>query len=376
MDERLVKKISIAFFIFLAGACLFLLLSPRDSLFLTLLTSWMIAAFYLFVKNKVFAFMILVAYSLVFLVLQTLNAVQFVFLPQVLELLTRSPFEVLMSGHIWGPRYLVVYPAVLMSNFYQVDIDVAFTIYNIILFFILVIYSSRIGQAISEWNRLAYLFYGFLTIGAVVFLSLVMNGRLVSAFLGMTIILFIQISVLKEKRGFKIQEYFLMFIGFFLSTVSSGTMMITLLQIIIVTFLVLKENKQSMKFLFIFYGVGAAILSSLILSLIAKNLAYFGGGITGLINMLSHGFGKFLLLDGMLLLLVIPVFVVVLLLFVKYYQVIINRHAHLLPVFLSLPVCVFGGLFGLSTALMIIPSIILMFGYFSIQFLMGRRETV
>ncbi len=129
-------------------------------------------------------------------------------------------------------------------------------------------------------------------------LPLFMNGRLVFAFLGFTIMVSNFVSlVLKEASDVKIIVGVLA--GVILTTVSSGTLIVGVLYGCTILYYLFRHSEVSrlMKFIssLCLLPIGIVIFDYSVL-MINRNIQYFGGGIEGVVNMLNHGAGRFLYL--------------------------------------------------------------------------------
>lgn len=292
-----------------------------------------------------------------FVILYQTGKLNFNFLPQVESLLMMNPVKVLLSGHEWGPRYMVSYPSVLISKLFEIDIDLAFTIYCSIFLFGIVLLFGKIGEVIKPKRKMVFVAISILAVAALTF---IMNGRLISAYFGLTLILYLQMKAFKEERFFQLREIVLLFLGFFLSTVSSGTMMVTLTQIILGGSMLLKYYKGFRDFLILITAISLfiSLMGSHVLQMVNKNLFYFGGGFSGFINMFHHGLGRIILINkGVILLILVSVpFAVYLFLF--FYKKMKKTSDGGQPFIVAIPISILCGLFGLSTATMIIPALI------------------
>ncbi len=304
----------------------------------------------------------------VFLVVNTalvkIGQIHFTFLPQLRDMIHSKPFELLFSGHIWGPRFLVSYPSIIISDWSNWNIDSSFTIYTVILILLLVLINAKIGFFFNYIRASSPFLFGFNALICTSLLSLLMNGRLVAAFLGISLILYVQIKKIHDRSNFKIKDVFLFFLGFFLSTVSSGTMMVTLGQIIIVSMLIIKMNGFSVKRIMLLLIGLSFVLGPYILKMVNKNLNYYGGGVKGLYYMLAHGLGKIVMSNSTAVIVIGVLFIPLFYIFIRTIKSFNVNNPKLIPLICSLPISMACGLFGFSTALMILPSLILLFSYF------------
>jgi len=335
----------------------YMTLFPLYPLFFLVVLAFILGLFVMYRKWAYFVNLFLFTY--IILAGIRLGYIHFEFLPQIRDLIYSDPVKVLLSGHIWGPRLMVSYPAVLLSDWLNWDIDTSFTFYGAVLFAAFVLIHVSIGYLYRDVMALAPVVFGITSVLSTVALSTLMNGRLIAAFVGLIYVIYIQMGKINSKEKFAIRDYFAYSVCFFISTVSSGTMMITLLQILIGTFIILKHNKRSYIGLLFFSALFIMLIGPYIMKMVNKNISYFGGGFDGIYKMMTHGLGSILNTHPKLIVIGILFVLLIMNPAIKIYRYCRDRNPMLLPVILSLPICMFGGLFGVSTALMIIPSLIL-----------------
>jgi|GEM_PF-4046651 len=311
-------------------------------------------AFLLIMNPSLIKYIILIV--IVYTVGWNLNIFEFIFIPQVLSLLGSNPIELILNGHQWGPRYLIAFPAVYMHELLGFSLNYSYSIYCTFILACIVVLFVKAGLLLQNKYVNAPIVFFLISIFSTLILAYFMNGRLIPAYFGITIILYKQFKIYNSNKNFTISDYIIMFIGFMLSTTSSGTMMVSLLQISLVSF-ILTLNKEKyivpiIKFIIVNGAIYMALLGPYIMKMINKNLNFYGGGFTGLINMLSHGLGKILLVSPMLvwlLILCIP-FIFIFCVFVQ-----LGLNIELRMIILTITICLLCGMFGISTATMIIP---------------------
>ncbi|RED84030.1 hypothetical protein [Cohnella phaseoli] len=347
---------------------IYMTLFPVYPLFFLVMLAFILGLFVMYRKWAYFVNLFLFSYIIIVGI--RLEYIHFEFLPQIRDLIYSDPIKVLLSGHIWGPRFMVSYPAVVLSEWLDWDIDTSFTFYGAVLFAAFVLTHVSVGYLYRNVMALAPIVFGITSVMSTIALSALMNGRLIAAFVGLIYIIYIQMSKINSKESFAISDYFAFSVCFFISTVSSGTMMITLLQILMGTFIILKHNKRSYIGLLLFLAFFVILTGPYIMKMINKNISYFGGGFDGIYKMMTHGLGSIMNTHPKLIAIVIVFVLLIMIPAIKIYRYSRDRNPMLLPVILSLPICMFGGLFGVSTALMIIPSIILISSFFFTRLVM------
>lgn len=349
---------------FLLGFVAAIWISNLTALGVVLSTTVIFLITYSIVKKDVLFLGNTFLFIFIFSSLHVSGLLGFNFIPQAETLLGNDPIDLLMSGHQWGPRYFISYPAVLMAEWFDLYLDQAFTLYCVFFLYGITVAFSKLGANYSQRHELVF---GLVAIAAVTALSLVMNGRLIPAYFGITIILLIQMSVFKKNSFFSVKQLILMFVGFFLSTVSSGTMMVSLIQLIIVTMFLLRKNGFKINDVFkaaVVYGfLFGYVMGPHVLLMVNKNLNYFGGGIEGIRYMLIHGLGQFFVNNKGLLIIVVTAAPFAYVIYKKVYKLLTNHDALTKPILICIPISLSCGLFGLSTASMVIPSLIFMAGY-------------
>jgi hypothetical protein len=133
----------------------------------------------------------------------------------------KNPFELFGTHNPHALRFLVMWPMVEFAMGFGLNLD---SVFSWLLFFLLYVITDisvrillllRPTDVHSRWER-TWLISIWISI------ALLMNGRLIIAFLGITIIMYAQISILslRQKTGWLL---ILQFMGLFLCSVSSGT---------------------------------------------------------------------------------------------------------------------------------------------------------
>ncbi len=307
--------------------------------------------------------LLLLIFDILLMVEIFVGNVQFEFLSQAKSLLNINAnlFYWFSRGHMHAVRLLVAYPGYLLSLFGNVGINEGFTIYVGLIFELLFIGVCRVLKLyIREiWTS------GFLLGILLLVLSVAMSGRIVFAFLGLFIILYQDICLIRKKQVSLIFRWFWLGVGFLLTTVSSGTMLLTfgyIFLMFIIRYLFDCSVKDRVR---IAAGGGIACVimfpvwskvAGYIIKMLNKNISYFGGGIEGMVNMLKHGMGRIIYIADsrfyfIYFILLAGILVINVLLFV---ELIIRRQWEKLPLCLAVNLGLYGFCVGISTGTMMI----------------------
>lgn len=301
------------------------------------------------------------ASSLILVAVQS-EVVQFTYPPQAKRLLdaTADPIQMLLGLDLWGPRYLLSYPGVVLRNLSGASLDRGYTIYAAALMLLWLQLAARsvlracarFGQS-GPMLRTAIVLMVALQVLAV---ATRMNGRLIPAFLGMALILDAQLDVRRSGAGWLAR----LALGVFFTMMSSGTMMVGLTQAIVGHALsALRLSPRPWRALRQIVTVGAAVslvFAPIIGAGIEKNLQFYGGSV---VAMLTHGAGQLLYVrDVGLLLISIAAISGVMLIATLLVMHLRRSWRELDSLLVALPIAAGLGLFGYSTLLMCIPALI------------------
>lgn len=295
--------------------------------------------------------------SILLLILVIFNLKQFSLWPQVTNL-WESGFElkdVFQNPH--GLRYLLVYPFFIIAEYTNIDYDVIFSFSSIILFYIILKLNLNLLSYFSIENNISILLVSLLYL----LLALEMNGRMLFSIIGSSFIIYTSLS---NKQS--ILFYPLLFLSITLSSVSSGTFILSILWVFTYLIFAHEKNKNEVVFLLTLGFIISFISIPYIILLVLKNINYFGGGITGIYNMLHHGIGKIIPIDPIIIFFIFIYFLISILLSTAIYFIFIRRKINsrnfkILFLFLLLG-CVIG-VFGASTFLYSTPIFILIIAY-------------
>jgi len=344
-----------------------IILFPAQGLALTAAISicWLVSS-----RFSDFVFFLLLGAAATVMVL--LGAIRFTFFPQAAYLLRRNadPAGLILDFQLWGPRYLLSYPAVLLSRWLEIDLNLAFTIYGLFCMGILVMVIVRCcdGAVLSgRFPEQRYLCQ-FLVGTSWLLIACFMNGRLMLSFLGMALVLAGQIGAIQRAK-LTVASVVLQAVGAFFTLMTTGTVMVAFAQmlggsLLIGNFLSAQDRIQKTRS-FLILTTFAILLLPFVYQGTAKNAEFFGGNVIGL---LSHGAGSLFLLEPTITmsLLIVTVLIVAALVVVRHGWV--RRNPALLPAWLAVPIALVGGLFGYSTMLMALPSLMILGVYGVLNF--------
>ncbi|WP_330925627.1 hypothetical protein [Candidatus Sororendozoicomonas aggregata] len=194
-------------------------------------------------------------------------------------------------------RYFLVVPIFTASSLLGIEYNYLFSL----LFPFFILYSSLIvSQSVlyllqdSLFKKNDLIFSLFFLV--LCFVSFFMNGRMVFAIMASSILIFITLSW--EKISLPTMA-FNAFLGFFLSSVSSGVFLVYFSSLLGIFFYKVLLNKSTIKrHVFSFSVLMTMIFSPFLLDSLLKNIDYFGGGLHGIIGMLNHGLGSLFFNDS------------------------------------------------------------------------------
>ncbi|WP_428026097.1 hypothetical protein [Arcobacter sp.] len=283
---------------------------------------------------------------------------EFIIWNQITDLLNgdnfNKRFEVLLSlyktGHPHALRVTLLYPILEFVRLMNVDENFFFSLILFILLFCTYRLVKKILNNLGINKTLPILLFLF-------FLSYFMNGRIIFAIFGNTLILFALFSY-EWNNISKLKLMGFLTIGAFFTSVSSGTFSVALVTILLFYFLsflayfpiIKKKYFGIYMFLLVFFLSSFPFIALLFI----KNLNYYNGSI---INMLNHGYGKIFLINHYFIILLsymVCLMSILLLYISKRYRIYIFS---LSQVFASVLV----GLFGYTAFLSGIMAYILLF---------------
>lgn len=258
-------------------------------------------------------------------------------------------------------RVFILYLIYQFSLFFNFDITL---VYN--LFVIIILHTSYIllKKVLIDFYSDSKYFILIILI-TLFFLSIFMNGRIVFAIFGNTLLLYaIYMKSYSLKNNISNFSFFiLILISILFTSVSSGTFMVSILTLLIFYFTIMIIHFPILKIKYIYLQIYTflviILLTPLIVKFIDKNLQFFNGSI---IEMLGHGFGRYLeeyYILFFILLFFMPF--IIMLLFVYFRKEII----YILPFSMILSSTIIG-MFGLLSFFSGISAFILL-GYFLLK---------
>lgn len=313
--------------------------------------------------------------ALIFDILVKMSYLQFTFMPQAKALLDKDTNVLFWfyKGNIHAIRLLIAYPGYLLSKFYNIPLDIGYTYYVVLIFFLLYVIICNVCSTTKLQSLSSIIMLSVCMLG----LALVMNGRIIFAFLGYILLINSAIKLSRHDTFIKLEEIFLFLIGICFTAVSSGCMFIGIAfasLCLFIKWLYIKSIWDKIRVVVMLCITGLVFHRILIkgvkyiVLMVNKNLDYFGGGITGFLGMLQHGLGKILsdfLYDAYILIFAVGIVIIILnILIVK--KMYIKKYNFTTIMSIALNLCCYGILFGFSTGSMgIIPILALCGCYFN-----------
>ena len=295
-----------------------------------------------------------------FRLLLAVGAFQFEPPVQIVDLMVRGvdPLRLVAQQDIWWARYLVAYPAILMTDHWGMRFTDAFALYSAAL---LPVTALVLLGSVRVWRRLAELEAFFVGIGialVIVAIATQMNGRLIAAHIGMAMILLAQSRMITASR-LGPREAALLALGMVLSHMTSGTGLVafaTLIAGLALTYALGIDRVRTLTILWVISVIFAPLLYRDML----KNVDFYGGGVAAVITMLDHGPGTFLRHSPLVAAVAVAGAVAVVVVLWRSRRRILSLPRALWPAALSVPVTSIGGLYGYSTLTMGLPPLIIL----------------
>lgn len=263
--------------------------------------------------------------------------------------------------HYHGIRYMLVYPLFKLSEWTGLSPDYLFTITAPLLILLVAWFATRsvqtLGGNLSPTKRVV-VFAGISTF--FILLSLFMNGRLLFAMAGMSILLW---TLLDWNFNRDLISLCSILAAFLLCSVSTGTFLvaITAFYTFIGVNLVLRNPAVRRRRILLYYAVLLVLLTPHVSALVFKVFDYFGGGIDAMLKMLGHGYGL-LLIHGNLAIPLAGCLVLAGLFFVS--RKLLARYWILSGLIIF---CLAGGMFGISTAMIVLPLLMVVFSLIALE---------
>lgn len=261
-----------------------------------------------------------------------------------------SPSEILSDYH--GIRYLLVFPIFQLSHWLGVSYNWIFSITVPGIIFLIAWFATQSTQKLcgSGSSSRRSLVFGGISM-AFILLSLVMNGRLMFAMGGSSILLWALLCW--QSNSFRV-NFLAVLAAIVLCSVSSGTFLMSIVAFylfLIVTVMTDYPELRHRKEL-LFYALLLVVLMPNVTMLVAKLIEYFGGGMSGLGNIISHGYGPIIAQWNPVILMIGGLAVLG---FAYLYRKLIARYW---IVFSMVVLFLIGGIFGISTATIALPPLL------------------
>lgn len=262
----------------------------------------------------------------------------------------------------YGWRFLLVSPLFKLSEWLGISynrlfsITIPFLIY-LVTYFLSESVRSLYRQASAETRAIVFIGISLFFIS----LSLFMNGRLMFAFTGSSILIW---SLLNWNNNRHMYNLLAVMVAILLSSVSQGTFLVTVASFYFFLAVGIATANPSVccrKVLFS-YSMLLALLTPYLMIIIKNLLAIFGGGTSAIETMLFHGYGAKLLQSNFAMLVV--GIVIISLLGYRYQHLILRYWILASMSFFSLA----GGMFGISTALTILPPLVVAVSIATLKF--------
>lgn len=191
-----------------------------------------------------------------------------------------------MLAHL--PRYIVVYPAYFVSEFFDIDLSFVYGYYLLI--------STALISILWEKSREMFFFektkFSLVLLIPYIFLFFV-NGRFIFGLLGLSTLLWLSISY--ARSDLSLPKVIGMFVGLLFCSISSGVFVVGLL-FLLLSFIDVNKHKTRGKRVFGWFALFLILTPSIVLAniFIVKNFTYFEDEGYGVFGILSHGLGVFL----------------------------------------------------------------------------------
>lgn len=254
----------------------------------------------------------------------------------------------LLLGHPHFYRFLITYPGLLLEDILP---NFGFSFYSLIQILVFIILWRNLSIKLAKHPP--KIFHWLLILLAFAFMS----GRGVSAWLGWIISIFVSHEAIFNKKF----NYFVWLIpiifAMLFSSVSTGVFVVASVVLFFSLFYRLINSTQKIDFSnYIFMPLmiyPIYLIGDYFLLAIQKNINFFGGGISGLWNMLQHGLG-FLFTDlsiTNLLILLFSILIFLLYLSLGKFKLDFVSLIKVAPIL--------GGFFGFTTLTLVLPVLFL-----------------
>jgi len=301
-----------------------------------------------------------VTLPIAFLLALALGAFHFESPVQIVDLAMRDiePLAMFLQQDLWWPRYLVAYPAILVTDHWGLRFADGFAYYCSA---ILPASAMVLLAALRLWRRMDELRAFAVGLGFAVLVAAIatqMNGRLIPAHIGIgVIILGLARIVMNGHVG--IREGLLLAIGVVLSHMTTGTGLVAFAVLVAGVALIISLRIERSRMLGLLW-VLSVLFGPLLFGDLLKNLDYYGGGFGAFVTMLDHGPGIFLRRQPWVVPLALFAVLVVLAVVWRFRARLAAIPRALWPEALAVPVTGVGGLYGFSTLSMGLPPLLIL----------------
>jgi len=288
---------------------------------------------------------------------------RFSMLPQVLGIIDAPIFELIKGMHPWLPRYFITSPAILIHKLGGQDINNAYIILCIIFMSGTIVLIKHILTSVKQRELILRSLLG---LGIYTLISTRMNGRLIPAYFGIALIICVFSKILSKKNDTSkrvilgLKFIVSIAVGSWLTMVSSGTMMVSFALIIIMLIYITVSKTPPVYTpvaMLMLTLIGCAVVGYAVF-MTNRNIVFFSDDLYGL---LMHGLVRFIDLSFYIRIAVILITPVAITFVCVAVYFVCRRCLPLLPALLSVPISICCGLFGISTATMMIPALIVLF---------------
>lgn len=300
-------------------------------------------------------------YLALLLILIYYDIAKFPIMPQAEALLQSNTSFVFWIQHInehpHAIRLLISYPAYILATLFNIDLIMGSSLYMSIVFMLLYLTLSKNINFYRNSYLLSQPIKYIVLLLLLLILAAIMNGRLAFSFLGFSIIIYTYAKIIRQEILNKWTMILYFLFGFLLTTVSSGTMFVAGACLVA---MVLKLHGKKFDQTTIFFAlVLSPIMCQIVaygISMLKKNIAYYGGGWSGAFYMLKHGVGAFIINNYVVLLLgLILIFVLIRIILRYFFQAADVETALNMGIAISIA----GALFGYSTGFMLLIPLII-----------------
>lgn len=163
---------------------------------------------------------------LCFTLLILLDIKSFSLWEQITDLSGVSPLYLLEIFSPHALRYLVMYPVIFLAKITMVDVDTVFSFYVIVIAYVMSVIMGNTIKYLLPNNSTNPSWYRVLFLTCWLPILLFMNGRLIFAFFGMSVIIYSQVAILAkyEKKKNSISLFLILqVVGLLFASVSTGT---------------------------------------------------------------------------------------------------------------------------------------------------------